>query len=131
MFDGPTTRGLYDPTTGVYWASDAFAVPMSAPVREVAELDQDFWTDGMPMFAQYISPWLSLVDEAKFQRTVDRVEALSPSTIVGCHTPVIGRSHVARAIEVARRAPWATVAPQPDQAVLDEIQRALTLGVAA
>ena len=30
VFDSPTTRGLFDPTTGVYWASDGFATPMAA-----------------------------------------------------------------------------------------------------
>ena len=28
IFDSPTTRGLFDTTTGVYWASDSFATPM-------------------------------------------------------------------------------------------------------
>ena len=41
IFDSPTTRGLFDPTTGVYWASDSFATPMLQPVTNVAELDQD------------------------------------------------------------------------------------------
>ena len=31
IFDSPTTRGLFDPTTGVYWASDSFATPMLTP----------------------------------------------------------------------------------------------------
>jgi flavorubredoxin len=35
IFDSPTTRGLFDPTTGVYWASDAFATPMLTPVPTV------------------------------------------------------------------------------------------------
>ncbi len=131
IFDSPTTRGLFDPTTGVYWASDSFATPMITPVRDVAEIDEGFWFEGMPMFAQYVSPWLALVDNARFQRTVDRIESLDPSTLVGCHTPVIGRSHVARAIASTRRSPSATVPPQPDQAVLEEIQRALTVGFAA
>ena len=28
VFDSPTTRGLYDPTTKVYWAVDTFATPL-------------------------------------------------------------------------------------------------------
>ena len=31
VFDSPTTRGLYDPTTGVYWAVDTFATPLPDP----------------------------------------------------------------------------------------------------
>jgi flavorubredoxin len=125
IFDSPTTRGLYDPNTGVYWASDAFATPMPAPVRDVAELDADFWRDGMATFDRYISPWLDLVDEAKFQRSVDRIERLSPTTIAGCHTPAIHGSRVIAALAATRRTLEADVAPQPDQSVLDEIQQAL------
>ena len=125
VFDSPTTRGLFDPVTGVYWASDSFASPMAVPVRHVGELDVVAWLEGIHTFAQYVSPWLSLVDEAKFQRTVDRVEALDPRVLVGCHTAVIDGSYVADALAATRIAPWATVPPQPDQSVLDAIQAAL------
>ena len=57
------------------------------------------------MFSRYVSPWLTLVDEAKFQRTVDRIEALEPQVIVGCHTPVIGPGLVGDAIAATRLAP--------------------------
>jgi flavorubredoxin len=125
IFDSPTTRGLFDAKTGVYWASDSFATPMLSPVRSVAELDDAFWTEGMHTFDQYVAAWLPMVDDAKFQRTVDRIEDLNPTAIVGCHTPVIGSAHVAHALATTRRSPGATVAPQPDQAVLEQIQAAL------
>lgn len=125
IFDSPTTRGLYDPGTGVYWASDAFATPMLTPVRDAAEIDHGFWADGLAMFGQYVSPWLSLVDDVRYQVTVDRVEALGASVVVGCHTPVVSGHLVADAIEVMRRTPTATVPAQPDQAVLEQIQRTL------
>ena len=89
VYDSGTTRGLFDPLTRVYWGSDAFASPMTTPVRNVADLDPEPWAEGIHTFARYISPWLSLVDEGKFQRTVDRIEALQPLVIAGCHTPAI------------------------------------------
>jgi flavorubredoxin len=125
VFDSPTTRGLFDPTTGVYWASDGFASPMVMPVRDVDELDPLAWLDGIHTFARYVSPWLELVDEAKFQRTVDRIEALEPKVMTGCHSPAITGERVHDALAATRTAPWATVAPQPDQSVLDTIQAAL------
>jgi flavorubredoxin len=129
IFDSPTTRGLYDPTTGIYWASDAFATPLVTPIRDAADLDRDFWTEGIATFGQYVSPWLSLVDAARYQATVDRIDALRPSVLAGCHTPVVAGRLVADAIDVTRRTPTMTVPAQPDQTVLDQIQR--TLAVAA
>jgi flavorubredoxin len=122
IFDSPTTRGLFDPSTGVYWASDAFATPMATPVRHVDELDRDAWLDGMTTFNHYVSPWLDLVDASRFEATVERVARLRPTTLVGCHTPVIDGDHVATAVDVARRAPFLVPAPQPDQGVLDALQ---------
>jgi flavorubredoxin len=131
VFDSGTTRGLFDPATGVYWASDAFATPMPVPVRDVADLDPGFWAEGMATFDNYISPWLALVDDGRYQATVDRIEALLPTAIAGCHTPAIRDAHVARAIAITRRSPRASFPAQPDQAVLDEIQRALGAAEAA
>ena len=125
VYDSGTTRGLFDPSTGVYWGSDAFAAPMLTPVRNAADIDLGFWLEGIHTFARYVSPWLSLVDGAKFQRTVDRIEALQPNVLAGCHSAAVDGSRVAEAIAATRTAPWATVAPQPDQSVLDAIRGVL------
>lgn len=128
IFDSPTTRGLFDPTTGVYWSSDSFATPMLELVRNVADMDREFWVEGMTAFSQYVSPWITLTDPAKFEATVDRVEALGASTIVGCHTPVIAQPLVDEAMVTIRRAPAATVTPLPEQELLEAIQRQLLGG---
>jgi flavorubredoxin len=125
VFDSPTTRGIFDPATGVYWGSDAFAAPMPVPVTDVADFDPDGWIAGMATFDNYVAPWLRLVDDARYQATVDRVAALDPQVLVGCHTPAIRGAHVARAIEATRQAPTATFDPEPDQSVLEEIQRTM------
>jgi hypothetical protein len=86
----------------------------------------------MATFDNYVSPWLRLVDDAKFQATVDRVAALDPTVLVACHTPIVrGADFVARALEQTRLAPTAAFDPEPDQAVLEEIQRALGAEMAA
>jgi flavorubredoxin len=125
VFDSPTTRGLFDPTTGVYWSSDSFASLMPEPVRDVDELDPGFWLGTMDAVHQAVSPWLALVDDAKFQATVDRIAALAPSAMAGCHSPVIRGTRVADAIAAIRRAPTAECPPEPDQAVLERVCAAL------
>jgi flavorubredoxin len=126
IFDSPTTRGLFDAKTGVYWASDSFATPMPEVVANVDAIDAEFWAGGIATFSQYVSPWLELVDDAKFQATVDRIAALAPRALAGCHTPAITGDRVAAAIAATRLAPTADVMPQPDQAVLEQIQQALS-----
>ena len=59
VFDSPTTRGLFDPTTGVYWASDSFATPMLDAGRATSTSStREFWPDGIDTFDRYVSPWL-------------------------------------------------------------------------
>lgn len=123
VFDNPTTRGLFDPTTGVYWASDAFATPMPPqPVDHVAELDPEQWAQGMAMFAYHaLSPWLSIVDAHRFQATVRRVELLDPTVIVGAHSPVISGPHLRAAFDHVMFLPETPVPPAPDQSVLEAV----------
>jgi flavorubredoxin len=128
VYDSPTTRGLFDPTTGVYWSSDSFATPMLTPNRDVCEIPAEMWHGGMGTFNRYISPWIEIADAAKYQKSVDRIAQLGASAIVGCHTPLIGRAHVATAIEATRRSPQAEIIPLPDQSVLDQIQLTLLSG---
>jgi flavorubredoxin len=122
VYDSPTTRGLFDPTTGVYWAVDTFATPLPDPNIGVADLDRDFWEFGLMLFALgAVSPWLSIVDEAKFGSYVDRIQSLDIRTIAACHTPVIEGDQIARAFARVRALPSLDYPDLPDQSVLDQV----------
>jgi flavorubredoxin len=122
IYDSPTTRGLFDPTTGVYWSADAFATPLPEPGCGVVDLDDDFWDFGMRLFAYgAVSPWLSIVDQAKYGNAVDRLRSLDLAAIAGCHTPVIEGPNIAKALEHMRGLPSGDPPPLPDQSLLDEI----------
>ena len=99
---------------------------MLTPVRNVDELDPGFWDEGMATFNQYVSRGSTLTDDAKFQATVDRVEALGAVGVRRLpHAGDHRSAHVAAAMAATRRSPSATVTPEPDQSTLEEIQRAL------
>lgn len=128
VYDSPTTRGVFDSSTAVYWAADCFATPCSPGLEtDVAELDSDFWGQGLSMFAHHaLSPWLAVVDRVAFDYTVDRVRTLEPTTIVSAHSPVISAGSVDRAIDIVRGLPAEPAPPVPDQRVLDAIVGELT-----
>jgi len=132
LYDAPTTRGLLDAKTGVYWAVDSFATPVPGGEgaqtlpRDVAELDEEFWTHGMTMFAlNALAPWLRLVDESRFGAEVDRFAEFGISTIISAHSPAISGKKVAEALAKMRDLPSAECPPAPDQAVLDLILAAI------
>ncbi|MFI5047372.1 MAG: MBL fold metallo-hydrolase [Acidimicrobiia bacterium] len=122
VYDSPTTRGLYDPTTKVYWSVDTFAIPQPDAHMGIADLDGEFWREVMALFALgAISPWLSMLDQAKFGATVDRVQALDITTISGCHTPAIEGEFIDQAFARVRELPTLDPPMLPDQSILDQI----------
>jgi len=129
LYDSPTTRGLFDPTTGVYWAVDSFATVMPAAggvVENVADLDPGFWEEGFSLVNRMNSPWHSLVDPVKFGAEVARVERLEVTTIASGHSPVISGSNVSEALFKMRQMPFAEPAPLPGQAELEAIVAQMT-----
>lgn len=129
VYDSPTTRGLFDPTTRVYWSSDAFATPMPAdPVDYVQELPLPLWAEGLAMFHHHaLAPWLALVDRAAYRGQVERLRSVDPETIVSAHSPVISGASVATAVQHLGRLPDVEVPPHPDQQALEA---ALSGGIA-
>ena len=122
IYDSPTTRGLFDPSTGVYWSVDTFATPLPDYKMQVADLDEEFWHFGMTLFQMgAVSPWVAMCDEAKYNAYVDRTQSLDIKTIAACHTPVLEGEFIDRAFAHVRTLPSAECPPMPDQNVLNEI----------
>lgn len=105
VFDNPTTRGLFDPKTRVYWSVDTFATNMPTPLRESGDLADDAFADGQLMGSRLVAPWHEYLDDAKWQRCVDGLQSLQVDVIAGCHTPVIRGDRVGQAFDVLRRLP--------------------------
>jgi flavorubredoxin len=121
IFDSPTTRGLLDTGTGVYWASDCFATSVPRALPDVGEMDPEQWIDACFGHAQLTAPWLPLVDERRYHATVDAVADLNMTTIASCHSPTITGDNVERAFAMLHELPTAPLAPSPGQELLDEI----------
>jgi flavorubredoxin len=124
VYDSPTTRCLFDPTTRVLWASDAFATPMPAePVDRVDDLPPPMWAEGMAMFHHHaLCPWLSLVDPDRYLAEVGHLRALDATTIVSAHAPVIAGRSVERALDHLAALPHTEPPPHPDQLMLDTLR---------
>ena len=125
LYDSPTTRGLFDPTTGVYWASDCYATPVERATAFVSELDSEAWAAGFAAFNCWNSPWVSMTEPDAFGGQCQRIEHLRPAAIASTHGPTIEAAQVQTAFDMLRRLPDAAVPPQPDQATLDQIVAAM------
>ena len=97
LFDNPSTVGFYDDRSEAYFSSDCFGAPMETAELATAN-DVGYSTPNAVRSAQHLwatvdSPWVHLVDETKFLRTVAALRALDPRWILEHPPPPGGRTH--------------------------------------
>lgn len=137
VYDQPTTRGLLDTSTGVFWAADTFATPVPGgvgrvPLDDLSELNPVDWWNGMMMFGLHaLSPWLSMVDADRYAHSVSALSTIGITTLASGHSPAITGSQVDLAWDMIGRLAGAEPPPCPDQAILELILGAMEDGGAA
>lgn len=123
IFDGPTTRGIYDSKTAFMWAVDSFVcmLPDAEAVFDVNELAPDFVDEQMPAMQSLVSPWHAWLDRNAYTDHVDAVEALGVLTVATAHGPVLTGEAIPRAFDSARAIAGQPIIPGPGQEALDAL----------
>ena len=128
IFDGPTTRGIYDQRTGVLWAVDSFAAFTTGAVYDVEDLPADMYAESFRLLNSMVSPWHAWLDPVRYNAHVDTVEALSPTVVASAHGPVLRGGHIHDAFDRVRDMAGQPITPPPGQALLDEILATMAVG---
>lgn len=113
VFDSPTTRGLFDTSTGVYWAADAMGAGLPRAVEDVRELDRDWFRQAYVDFQRLVAPWHRWLDQAKYDAHVDELVALGPSVVASCHGLALEGEALHEAFTLLRRLPTEDALPVP------------------
>jgi flavorubredoxin len=121
IFDGPTTRGLYDERTGVMWAVDSFAALTTGAVYDAVDLPSDLYDGSFQLFNSLVSPWHEWLDPSTYGRHVDAVESIAPTAIASAHGPVLRGSFIPGAFDRVRAMAGAPNVAPPGQETLDAI----------
>ena len=130
LWDSPTTRGLFDPKTGVYWAVDTFACLLPGHLSEMDDAPEDLWRESLLYTASVLAPWHKLLDPAKFERHVDGVAALGMTTVASAHAAVLRGERLQEAFRLVRQVASMDPVSLPGQADLDAILAVERLHVA-
>lgn len=128
LFDNLTTRGLFDATTGVYWASDSFAMSVPHAVDDIAALDRDYVQEALLVGARLISPWHAWLDRAKWNVHLQRVQVMPIDTVVTCHAPAIRGRDIDWAFDILGTAPDLDPWSEFSQEDLDQWMAAAGIG---
>lgn len=121
LFDSPASTGVYDVRTGTYWAVDCFGLPVTAPVDDARDIDQESFGEASAAWAGMLSPWHTMLDQSRFDAAVDRVVDLGAATIANAHGPVLRGDRIARTLEVTRSMPSRPAAVWPGQVDLESL----------
>lgn len=119
IFDGPTTRGLFDPKSGAMWIVDSFACLTPGPL-DADDLSAEVLAS-MSALNSAVSPWHAWLDRVTYGRHVDAVEALGATTVASAHGPVLRGGALDDAFDRLRRLAGSPIIPTPGQALLDTL----------
>ena len=120
IFDGPTTRGLYDPTTAAMWIVDTFAC-LTPGSLDVHDLDPEFVAEMLPAMNSIVSPWHQWLDPEAYRRHVDDVESLGVLVVASAHGPVMTGGAIHSAFDSVRALAGRPNIMSPGQELLDEL----------
>lgn len=121
VYDSPTTRGLHDDRTGVYWGADAFALLVPGQVDDLGELDAGFVREGFLQEQRMLSPWVQWLDPARYQGYLREFRVLGASVGVGAHGVALRDRQVDMAFELMAELPHLPPASLLAQADLDAL----------
>jgi flavorubredoxin len=130
IFDGPTTRGVYDPTTAAMWIVDTFAC-LTPGSLDVHDLSREHVDEQLPAMNSLVSPWHAWLDPVPYREHVDAVEAMGVLAVASAHGPVLTGDTIHHAFEMVRELAGRPIIPSPGQELLDEMVAALALAGAA
>lgn len=120
IFDGPTTRGLFDDRSGVMWAVDSFAAGTPGAVYHAGDIPTDLYENTFDAYNSLISPWHAWLDTQTYGRHVDLIEAFGATTIASAHGPVLTGQFISDAFDRVRALAGRPLIDPPDQTLLDE-----------
>jgi flavorubredoxin len=123
IFDGPTTRGLFDPTTATMWIVDSFASMVTGEdgLHDARNLPSDLYDETFRAFNSMVSPWHQWLDPTAYRPHVDDIEAMGVLTVASAHGGVHTGPAVHDAFERVRALAGEPITPDPGQAGLDEM----------
>jgi flavorubredoxin len=126
VYHGPATRGFFDRSTGVYWSSDAFGMPVGEHVEDARALPAEARQTQLEAFGLKLAPWARDVGPRYWASSVARVSGLDPEVIAGVHGPAFRGGAVGHALGVYANLPRAAGPGESDRRALDDAVDALS-----
>ena len=120
LFDNPTTIGIYDSKSEVFFSADCFGGLIPSPVQNADDVPEGDLVQGMISWASGDSPWVHMVEPGVFSQALDRIRQMAPKMILSAHLPPAqGKSE--QLLELLARVPTSPPFVTPNQTALEQI----------
>ena len=87
LWDAPPTVAYYDDKSGALFCADSFGAFIPAKCQDADDIPAAERSRAQTTFASIVSPWVHMLDEAKFAAHLKVVRDMDPKLILGCHLP--------------------------------------------
>jgi flavorubredoxin len=121
VYDAPGTIGLHDPVTGVVLTVDAFGTYLPELVDDLGDVPETDARSGFDDFNRANHPWVTVVDQAKLDRSLGELRSLEPTLLLSSHgVPARGRTDAL--LDAMARLPRMEPYDPPDQDQFEELK---------
>lgn len=129
LYDNPMATGFHD-GKGNMFAVDSFGAIIPGPLKEASEVPAEALAGGMTAWASADSPWVHMVDSAKFNRSLDEARRLAPKVILSVHLPP-ARNMTEKLLSIMAAVPTSTPFVAPNQAAFEQLMAQMKGGAPA
>jgi flavorubredoxin len=123
-FDSPTTRGLYDSSTGVYWAADSFGLGVPEAIDDISELPAGYLRESFLQMQRMLSPWHQWLSPEKYHLHLHEIRALGLRVVASAHGPALRGRQIHSGFNLLEELPYlppASLVSQTDFEALIQI----------
>jgi len=126
VFDNPSTTGLYDDKSRVFFSSDCFGALLQSVPQNAADLSDDDLHAGQIFWATVDSPWLHKVDSDALATELNLIRRMEPAMVLSSHLPAAPGHMIERLLASLAAAPSAQPFVGPNQEGLEQMLKAMT-----
>lgn len=88
LFDNPLSTGIHDKKSGALFSVDAFGALLSREEKDIAAFQEKELEQGMTLWETFDSPWIHMVDEKEYGKSLEQIRTMNPSVILSGHLPM-------------------------------------------
>lgn len=121
LFDSPATSAYFDVQSGVLFCADSFGAIIPELAENVGDVPESAYKEGFSIFNRLNHPWFELVDQSKFEASIEAIRRLQPKALASCHSPLAQGAQVETHLKAMASLPAQGPLDLPDQAALEGI----------